>query len=57
MFVLNFKILVPEKSLTNTFTGEEEKWTNKGNAKHEDADSLLHDTPSHTQCLYKVSKS
>ena len=29
------------------------KWTNKGNDKHEDADSLLHDT-SHTQCLYKI---
>ena len=28
--------------------GEKEKWTNKGNDKHEDADSVLHNT-SHTQ--------
>ena len=33
MFVLNFEILVqvvPEKSLTENFVREKEKWTNKG---------------------------
>ena len=33
------------------------KLTNKGNDKHEDADSVLHNTTSHTQCLYQISKS
>ena len=49
--------VVPEKSLTKNFIGEKEKWTNKGNDKHEDADSVLHNTASHTQCLYQISKS
>ena len=43
MFVPNFKILgaiVPEKSLTKKNIGEKEKWINKGNDKHEDADSV-----------------
>ena len=31
--------------------------TNKENDKHEDADSLLHNTTSRTQCLYQISKS
>ena len=33
--------------------GEKEKWTNKVNDKHEDADSFLHvyDTTSHSPCL------
>ena len=47
----NFKILgavVPKKSLTNIFIGEKEKWKNKGNDKHEYADSFLHDTSSCT---------
>ena len=34
--------------MTKNFTGEKEKWTNKGKDKHEDADSLLHDTSSLT---------
>ena len=45
MFIPNFKILgtvVPKKSLTKHFTGEKEKWTNKGKDKHEDADFVLH---------------
>ena len=46
-----------EKSVRNNVIGEKEKWTNKMNDKHEDADSLLHDTRSHSQCLYKISKS
>ena len=36
---------------------ENETWTNKGNDKHEDADSALDDTSSWTQCLYRISKS
>ena len=28
-----------------------------GYDKHEDADSVLHDTSSGTQCLYQISKS
>ena len=54
MFVPNFKILrvlVPEKSLTKN-TGEK-KWTNKGNDKHKDAESLLHDKTGRTQFLTK----
>ena len=37
--------------------GGKEKWTNKGNDKHEDADYLLHNTTIHTKCLYKILKS
>ena len=48
--------VVPEKFLTKNVIGGKEKWTNKGNDKHEDADSV-HDTSSHTQCLYQISKS
>ena len=43
--------------MTKNFIGEKERWANKGNDKHEDADSLLHNTRSHTQCLYQISKS
>ena len=59
MFVQNLKVLgvvVPEKSVTKYFIGEKEKWANEGNDKHEDADSLLHNTSSHTQGLYQISK-
>ena len=31
-----------EKSVTENFIGEKENWTNKGNGKHQEADSLLH---------------
>ena len=52
MFIRNFKIFdaeVPEKSLMKNFIGEQkEKWINKGNYKHEDADFVLHNTTSHT---------
>ena len=53
MFVQNFKILgvvVPEKSLTKKT--KKKKKTNKGNDKHEDAESLLHNTTCITQCLF-----
>ena len=39
------------------FIGKREKWSNKGNDKQEEADSLLHNTISHTQHLFKISKS
>ena len=44
MFVPDFKILeaVDEKSLMKKNIGEKDKWTNKGNDKLENADSLLH---------------
>ena len=60
MFVPNFKILgaiVPEKSVTKYFIEEKEKWTNKGNDKQDDAESVLHDTSSYIQCFYQISKS
>ena len=41
-----------EKSVMEIFIGEREKWTNKGNDKQEEADSLLHST-SYTQHLYQ----
>ena len=50
--IQNLKIVAligPEKSVTKIFIGE--KWTNKGNEKHEDANSLLYNTTSCTQCL------
>ena len=46
-----------EKSVTEIFIGEKEKWTNKGNDKHEEADSLLHNSISYTQHLDQISKS
>ena len=45
----------PLRNLTKTFVGKK-KWTNKEKNKHEDADSLLHNTRSHTQCFYQISK-
>ena len=60
MFVPNFKILaavIAVKSLRKNFIGEKEKQTNKRNDKHQDADSLLYNIISHTQCLYQISKS
>ena len=30
--------------MTENSTGEKEKWTNKGKNKHDEADSLLHNT-------------
>ena len=43
--------IVPEKSLPKHIV-EKEKWTHKGNDKHEEADYVLQDTSSSTQCLY-----
>ena len=39
------------------FIGEKEKWTNKGNDKQEEADSLLHNATIYTQHVYQFSKS
>ena len=58
--VQNWKTLAlieAEKSVTEIFIGEKEKWTNKENDKQEEADSLLHNTTSYTQRLYQISKS
>ena len=58
--VRNLKTLAlieAKKSVTENLIGEKEKWTNKGNGKHQDTDSLLHNTTSHTQHLYQISKS
>ena len=46
-----------EKPFKKHFIGEKEKWTNKVNDIYEDADSVLHNTTSHIQCLYQISKS
>ena len=54
-FVPNFMILgqvVPEKSLTEIFVREKEKWINKGTDKQYVADSLLHSTTCHYQVFF-----
>ena len=59
-FIQNLKTLVlieAMNSVTESFIGEKEKWTNKGNDKQEEVDSLLHNTTSYTQHLYQISKS
>ena len=50
-------LIEAEKTVPKIFIGQKEKWKTKGNGKNENADSLLHDTTNHTQCLYKMSKS
>ena len=57
-------LIEAEKSAIENLTREKEKWTNKGNGKHQEADSLLqeadsllHNATSHTQHLYQISKS
>ena len=60
MCIQNLKTLAlieAKKFVTENLLGDKEKWTNKGNGKQQHADSLLHDTTSHTQHLYQVSKS
>ena len=46
-----------EKSVTEIFVREKEKWTNKGTDKQYVADSLLHSTTCHYQALYQISRS
>ena len=58
-YIQNFKtpaVLGAEKSVTNIFIEEKEKWTNEGNETYEDADYLLLNTTRHTQSLYQISK-
>ena len=50
-------LIEAEKYVTENLLGEKEKWTNKGNDKQPHAGPLLHNTTSHTQHLYKISKS
>ena len=50
-------LIEAEKSVTENLNEEKEKWTNKGNGKNQEADSLLHNAKSHTQHLYQISKS
>ena len=46
-----------EKSVTENFVREKEKWTNKRTDKQYVADSLLHSTTCHYQALYQISRS
>ena len=50
--IQKLKTLAPiigvEKSVIENLIGEKEKWTNKGNDKEEDDNSLLLNTTSHT---------
>ena len=59
MCIQNLKTLalIDEKFVTENLLAEKEKWTNKGNDKQQHADSLLHNTTSHTQHVYQISKS
>ena len=50
-------LIEAEKSVIENLIGEIEKWINKGNGKHQEADSLLHNATCHTQHLYQISKS
>ena len=45
-----------EKSVTENFVREKEKWTNEGTDKQYVADSLLHSTTCHYQALYQISR-
>ena len=56
--VQNLKTLAQieaEKSVTENFVREKEKWTNKGTDKRYVASSLLHSTTCHYQALYQIS--
>ena len=51
-YIQNLKTLAvirAENSVTKSFIGEKEKWTNKGNDKQQHADSLLHNTTSQSK--------
>ena len=45
-----------EKSVTENFVREKEKWINEGTDKQYVADSLLHSTTCHYQALYQNFK-
>ena len=46
-----------ERSATEIFIGEKEKWTNKGTYKQYVAVLLLHNTTHHYKALYQISES
>ena len=46
-----------EKSVTENFVRDKEKWTNKGTDKQYVADSFIHSTTCHYQALYQISRS
>ena len=46
-----------EKSATEIFIGEKEKWTNKGTDNQNESVLLLHDTTNHYQASYQISES
>ena len=46
-----------EKSVTEIFIGEKEKWTNKGTDKQYVAVILLNNTTHHYQALYQILES
>ena len=50
-------VLGAEKSVMKILYLRKKKCRNKGYDKHWDVDSLLHNTTSHTQCVYEISKS
>ena len=55
-----FKTLAPigaERSSTEIFIGEKEKWINKGTDEQYVAVLLLHNTTHHYQALYQISES
>ena len=59
MCIQNLKTLAlieDEKFVTENLLGEKEKWINIETDKQQHADSLLHNTTSHTQHLYEISK-
>ena len=39
------------------FIGKKEKWINKGTDKPYVADSFIHNTTCHTECMYTISES
>ena len=43
--------------MMENFIGKKEKRTNKGTDKQDVANSLIHNTTYHTQCLYQISES
>ena len=55
--ICRLALIEAKKFVTENLLGEKEKWTNKANDKQQHADSLFHNTTSHTQHLYQISKS
>ena len=47
----------PEKSLMMILLQRKKEWTNKGNHKQEEADTLIYNTTSNTHLLYRIKKN